>query len=132
MSRFFRGGADESSSESSSDEEELYSEEEEEEEKAKGEEDEEEEDEEEDDSDSDSSDDGDGKKTGVSRFLRDVSSDSEDSDEEVRAKVRSAKDKRIGELEATIKTIENSQKINDWGAIATGEFVRCWAGGDDG
>ncbi|KAK3296317.1 eukaryotic translation initiation factor 3 subunit C [Chaetomium fimeti] len=114
MSRFFRGG-DDSSSESSSDEEELYStSEEEEEEDQEQQESSEEEDEEK------SSDEEEGpKKTGLSRFLVDqASSDSEGSDEEAATKVKSAKDKRFDELEATITTIQNRQKIDDWGSIA--------------
>ncbi|KAK3301643.1 eukaryotic translation initiation factor 3 subunit 8 N-terminus-domain-containing protein [Chaetomium strumarium] len=115
MSRFFRGG-DDSSTESSSDEEELYStseEEEEEQEEQESSEEEEEEEEEE------SSDDEPGQKKGLSRFLVDqAESESEGSEEEGAAKVKSAKDKRFDELEATITTIQNSQKINDWGSIA--------------
>ncbi|KAK1637384.1 eukaryotic translation initiation factor 3 subunit 8 [Colletotrichum phormii] len=115
MSRFFRGG-DDSSTDSSSDEEELYSEEEEEEQQDQEDSDEEEED---DDSDSDSDDSEGGNKAGASRFLRDASSESEDSEDEERVKVKSAKDKRIEELEATIKLIENGQKIGDWASIST-------------
>ncbi|RSL98082.1 Eukaryotic translation initiation factor 3 subunit C [Fusarium euwallaceae] len=114
MSRFFRGG-DDSSTDSSSDEEELYSEEEEEEEEQ---EDSQEESSQED-SDSDDSDDGGVKKTGASAFLLGQSdSDSDDSDEEQRGKVKSAKDKRLDELEASIKQIENGQKNGDWTLIS--------------
>ncbi|KAF6830009.1 eukaryotic translation initiation factor 3 subunit 8 [Colletotrichum plurivorum] len=116
MSRFFRGG-DDSSTDSSSEEEELYSEEEEEEEEHDQEEDSDEQDD--DDSDSDSSDSDGGQKAGASRFLRDASSESEDSEDEERVKVKSAKDKRIEELEATIKLIENGQKNGDWASIST-------------
>ncbi|RQM06431.1 hypothetical protein DH86_00002274 [Scytalidium sp. 3C] len=46
--------------------------------------------------------------------------DSDESSDEDRAKVvKSAKDKRLEELEATVKAIENGQKINDWGSIST-------------
>lgn len=120
MSRFFRG---DSSSESSSDEEELYSDQEEEEEKAASSEEEssEEEDEDEDDSDSDS--DSGPKKSGANAFLRDDGSDSEESSDEDGVKVvKSAKDKRFEELEATIKSIDNGEKINDWGVISNGGF----------
>ncbi|KAF4954091.1 hypothetical protein FGADI_5518 [Fusarium gaditjirri] len=110
MSRFFRGG-DDSSSESSSDEEELYSEEEEEEEQQDSQEDSSEAD-----SDDSSSDDEGGR--GINKFLKDASSDSEDSDDEVRAKVKSAKDKRLDELESSIKQIENGQKNGDWTLIS--------------
>jgi Eukaryotic translation initiation factor 3 subunit 8 N-terminus len=123
MSRFFHG--DSSSESSSSDEEELYSEEEPVAKVASDEdEDEEEEDDEEEDS---SSEDEDGaKKSGANRFMRDAESESEESSDEDRAKiVKSAKDKRLEELEATVKAIENGQKINDWGVISTG--MSFWA-----
>ncbi|KAF3344501.1 Autophagy-related protein 3 [Verticillium dahliae VDG2] len=123
MSRFFRRGGDDSSSESSSDEEELYSEEEEEEEKKVRDDDDSDDDSDddndEDDSDDDSSDDDGGKATGLNRFLKDASSESEDSDDEQRLKVRSAKDKRHEELEATIKLIENGEKNGDWASISS-------------
>jgi len=120
MSRFFRGG-DDSSSESSSDEEELYTTSEEEEEEQ---EEQESSSEEGGDDDEESSDDEAGpEKKGLSRFLVDqASSESEESDVEGAAKVKSAKDKRFDELEATITTIQNGQKINDWGSIANGLF----------
>jgi translation initiation factor 3 subunit C len=116
MSRFFHG---DSSSESSSDEEELYSEEEEEE---KGEDEEESEEEEDEDEDEETSEDEDGvKKTGANRFVRGVGSESEESSDDERAKVvKSAKDKRLEELEGTVRAIENGQKINDWGSISAG------------
>ncbi len=37
------------------------------------------------------------------------------------SKVKSAKDKRFDELDATITAIQNGQKINDWGSIANGK-----------
>ena len=123
MSRFFRG-RDDSSSESSSDEEDLYSEEEELEQQDAEEESEEEssEEEEEEEDEEDSSDESDdGAKKGASRFLKGDDSDSDESDEEVRGKVLSAKDKRYEELESIIKLIENAKKIDDWGSIATGK-----------
>ncbi|TVY54234.1 Eukaryotic translation initiation factor 3 subunit C [Lachnellula cervina] len=114
MSRFFKG--DSSSESSSSDEEELYSEEEEEEAKEDSSEEDDDEGEDEDDS---SSDDEDGKKTGANAFLKGAGSESdESSDEEGTKVVKSAKDKRIEELEGTVKAIENGQKINDWGSIS--------------
>ncbi|KAK4217407.1 eukaryotic translation initiation factor 3 subunit 8 N-terminus-domain-containing protein [Rhypophila decipiens] len=120
MSRFFRGG-DDSSSESSSDEELYGSEEEEEEEKDKLQQDDSDDDDMDQESDEESesdSDDGAAKK-GTSRFLLDVeSSESEESDVEGTTKVKSAKDKRFDELEATISLIQNGQKINDWGSIS--------------
>ncbi|KAF2687165.1 eukaryotic translation initiation factor 3 subunit C [Lentithecium fluviatile CBS 122367] len=103
-SRFF-AASDSSSDESS--EEELYSEEESEAEKS---------DEESEEGDSDDSDES-GSATGADRFLRDAESESE-SDEEDGAKVlKSAKDKRFEELEATVRSIENAEKINDWAVI---------------
>lgn len=118
MSRFFHG--DSSSESSSSDEEELYSEEEEEENVAS---DEEESDEEgSGDSDEASSDDEEGgKQKGLNRFIKgEGASESEESSDEDQVKiVKSAKDKRLEELESTVKAIENGQKINDWGSIST-------------
>lgn len=117
MSRFFRGGND-SSSESSSDEEDLYeSEEEQQEEQEESEEEDEDEDEE--GSDAESSDSDAGKAKGASRFLEGWS-ESEESDTEQTTKVKSAKDKRHDELEATITAITNAQKINDWNIISNG------------
>jgi translation initiation factor 3 subunit C len=116
-SRFFHGAdSDESSS---SDEEELYSEQEGEE--SQDEEEDEDEDEDLDDDDSSSDEEG---KGGASRFLRAGASDSEDSEDEEREKVvKSAKDKRLEELEGTIKLIENAEKINDWAVISTGKLI---------
>ncbi|KAN0103008.1 eukaryotic translation initiation factor 3 subunit C [Hyaloscypha variabilis] len=117
MSRFFRG--DSSSESSSSDEEELYSEEEVVE-KVGSDEDSDEEEEDDEDEDSSSEDEDGAKKSGANRFMRDADSESEESSDEDRAKiVKSAKDKRLEELEATVKAIENGQKINDWGVIST-------------
>ncbi|KAK5104979.1 Translation initiation factor 3 subunit c [Lithohypha guttulata] len=113
MSRFFHGGDSESDS-SSSDEEELYEKEEEESDSEESEE-EEEEDEDEDDSSDESV-----KGTGASRFLRagaDDDSDESDEDEGER-KVRSAKDKRLDEVQQTISKIENAQKNQDWSLIS--------------
>ena len=117
MSRFFRAGND-SSSDSSSDEEELYSDPDVEEQ------DEEESDEDDDDDDEEGSeasgDEDVGKKGGAKNFLVDTSSESEESDAEGTAKVKSAKDKRYDELDAIITAITNGKKINDWGSISTG------------
>ncbi|KAF9884398.1 Translation initiation factor 3 subunit c [Aspergillus nanangensis] len=114
MSRFFYGGGSDSDSSSES-EEELYSDREEEEksedeesseaEASSGEED---------------SDDEAGEK-GASRFLRNVSESEESEDEEKVTVVKSAKDKRVDELEGTIKLIENAEKILDW-AVISAEF----------
>ena len=123
-SRFFRGG-DDSSSDSSSEEEELLTEEEESEDKQQDDSDDSDEESEDDDDDDDSGDsDGDGpRKGGANWFLKDASSESEDSDDEVRAKVRSAKDKRLDELDSSIKLIENGQKNGDWTLISGGESI---------
>ncbi|RAH51065.1 translation initiation factor eIF3 core subunit c [Aspergillus brunneoviolaceus CBS 621.78] len=113
MSRFFYGGGSDSES-SSSDEEELYSDREEEEQS------EEESSEEEEDSEDESSSEDEGAgKTGASRFMRNVSDSEESEDEEKVTVVKSAKDKRLEELEGTIKLIENAEKINDWAVIST-------------
>ena len=117
MSRFFTAG-DSSSESSSSDEEELYSEEETEQKSEKASSDEEEEGSDEDES---SSSDDEGGKSGVSKFLRDAaSSEGESSDSDTPKIVKSAKDKRLEELEGVIKLIENAEKINDWSSISTG------------
>lgn len=110
MSRFFTSG-DSSSESSSSDEEELYSGEEQEEEEVADSSSEED-----DDDDDSSSDDDVGK--GASRFLRDAASDSDSEDEDAPKPVRSAKHKRLEELEGVIKLIDNARKINDWSTIS--------------
>ena len=47
--------------------------------------------------------------------------DSEESEDEDRVTVvKSAKDKRLEELEGTIRLIDNAVKINDWPVISTG------------
>lgn len=76
-------------------------------------------------SDSDSSDeesemseDEDKEKPRVGRFLHGASSD--DSDDDTKRVVKSARDKRVDEMEATGKLMENALKINDWVAISTG------------
>lgn len=114
MSRFFTQG-DSSSESSSSDEEELYSEEEG---AQKSGEESSEEEEASEEGGSSSSDEG--GESGVSKFLRDVASSDESEDEDKVTIVKSAKDKRLEELEAVVKTIDNASKINDWSSIATG------------
>lgn len=42
------------------------------------------------------------------------------SDDEVKQVVKSAKDKRLDEMEATGKVMDNALKINDWVAISNG------------
>ena len=56
-----------------------------------------------------------------SRFLRD--SDEDDSDEEIKRVVKSARDKRLEEMEATGKAMDNALKINDWIAISSGRSL---------
>ncbi|PYI12016.1 eukaryotic translation initiation factor 3 subunit EifCc [Aspergillus sclerotiicarbonarius CBS 121057] len=112
MSRFFYGGGSDSDS-SSSDEEEVYSDREEEEQS------EEESSEEEESEEEESSEDEDAGKTGANRFIKNVSESEESEDEERVTVVKSAKDKRLEELENTIKLIENAEKINDWAVIST-------------
>jgi hypothetical protein len=47
-------------------------------------------------------------------------SEDEDSESEVKKVVKSAKDKRLDEMEATGKVMDNGLKINDWVAISNG------------
>lgn len=56
-----------------------------------------------------------------SRFLRD--SDEEESDEEIKRVVKSARDKRLEEMEATGKAMDNALKINDWISISSGRSL---------
>ena len=135
MSRFFRGGgsSSDSSSESggSSDEEELYGRGQESDEEDREEEDGEEEEDEDDgfgSEGSESSEDSDAfdaarKKHGAAAFLKGADLMSDDSDDEGKRIVKSARDKRIEEVEQIVKAIENAEKINDWGAISS-EFDR--------
>ncbi|KAF1814804.1 hypothetical protein P152DRAFT_455842 [Eremomyces bilateralis CBS 781.70] len=122
MSRFFHSS--DSSSDSSSGEEELYKSDAESSSGDESEESSEEESEEssEEGSEESSSDEEDGE-TGLNRFLKDKEeSEEESSDEEGKITiVKSQKDKRYDELEATIRLIENAEKINDW-AVISSEF----------
>ncbi|EEH03969.1 eukaryotic translation initiation factor 3 [Histoplasma capsulatum G186AR] len=120
MSRFFHGGGSDSDS-SSSDEEELYSDREEGQDLS---DDDEESSSEEESSDEDSSSDSDGGEGGASKFFKHdagaAGDDSDESDDDDRVTiVKSAKDKRLEELEQTIRLIENAEKINDWAVIST-------------
>lgn len=56
-----------------------------------------------------------------SRFLK--GGDDSDSDDEssVKRQVKSLKDKRLEGLFMSVKAIENGQKNNDWGLIASGK-----------
>ena len=117
-SRFFAG--DSSSESSSEDEEELYSDEGEQQKSEK----ESSEDSDEDEEEESSSSEDEGGKTGVSKFLKDAaSSDGASSDEDTPKVVKSAKNKRLEELEGVIKLIDNAIKINDWSSISTGSFT---------
>ena len=58
----------------------------------------------------------------LSRFRRDQEDESED-DDDVKRIVKSAKDKRLEEMEATGKAIDNALKINDWVAISNGALI---------
>ncbi|KAI5303840.1 Translation initiation factor 3 subunit c [Ascosphaera pollenicola] len=113
MSRFFYGGVSDSDSE---EDESVYSEEESEEEEVDASSSEEQESEDESES---SSDEEGGAKKGPSIFLKGASDEEDSSDEEKVTVVKSAKDKRLEELEAMIKTIENGMKIDDWSVIST-------------
>ncbi|KAI5295924.1 Translation initiation factor 3 subunit c [Ascosphaera acerosa] len=125
MSRFFYGGASDSDSE---EDESVYSEEESSEEEVNASGDDVESsseegsgDEEEDSDEESSSDDEGGARKGPSIFLKGASDDEESSDEEKVTVVKSAKDKRLEELEAMVKIIENGMKIDDW-VVISGEF----------
>lgn len=84
--------------------------------------DEEDSDEDESDDDDDDSDEGEDGEGGLavrkqSRFLRGASDDSE-SEEEVRKVIKSAREKRVDEIDAVARTIENASRIDDWVAIS--------------
>lgn len=116
MSRFFHGGDSDSES-SSSDEEELY-------EREEAESEEEESDLEDEDDEDDSSSDESVEGVGASRFLKPSAGgeDSDDSDEDEGERVvKSAKDKRLDEIQQTISKIENAQKNQDWSIISAGK-----------
>lgn len=93
MSRFLKGSDSDDSSSESDDEEEMSSGDEEAPEQKK-----------------------------KSRFLA-GQSDDEDSDEDAKRVVKSAKDKRLEEMEGTGKVIDNALKINDWLAISSGTII---------
>jgi translation initiation factor 3 subunit C len=124
MSRFF-ARADSDSDTSSSDEE-LYGSDASSEEQSSSEE-EEESDEEADESGEESEEEGagKGKSSFRNKFLKGAaggdSSESESESEDEKRVLKSAKDKLIDEIDASIKSIENGKKINDWVAIS-GEF----------
>jgi len=113
MSRFFQG-SDSDTETSSTSGEESYSDQEDEEQSEEESEMSEEESEEE-----ESEGEGRGLTQRRDYFLRGAASD-ESEEEEGKRVVKSAKDKRLQEIEATTKAIENGGKINDWVAISNG------------
>ncbi|KAF8466462.1 eukaryotic translation initiation factor 3 subunit 8 N-terminus-domain-containing protein [Kalaharituber pfeilii] len=123
MSRFFHGGASDSDT-SSSDEEELYSEEEQEEKSEES-------------SSESSSSSSSSSSEASSEEESEVEEEeeerpnpfiagggyasSDESDEEGRRVVKSARDKRLSEIETSVRLIENAEKINDW-VVISAEF----------
>ena len=117
MSRFFQG-SDSDTDTSSSSEDEMYSESEEESDQhsdmeAQSDEDESEE--------SDEGSDYEARGPAARRdyFMKGAASDESDEEGGKRV-VKSARDKRLQEIEATTKAIENGGKINDWVVISNG------------
>ncbi|CUS10887.1 unnamed protein product [Tuber aestivum] len=113
MSRFFHGGL--SDSDTSSSDEDLYSEEEEEEEASADESGSEDE--------SDEADKDDDDDAGLKFLSRGGGGDDSSDEEDGKRIVKSAKDKRLEEIEGSIKLIENGEKINDWVVISV-EFEK--------
>ncbi|TIB65814.1 hypothetical protein E3P77_00016 [Wallemia ichthyophaga] len=70
-----------------------------------------------DEEDSDDSDDDEAPKK--SKFLKGAQSDDSDQEEDTKKIVKSAKDKRVEEMESIIKSLDNAHKISDWAAINT-------------
>jgi translation initiation factor 3 subunit C len=99
VSRFLKGSDSESSSEEESDDDSASDDDDSEEEKK-----------------------ADGAKKKQSKFLRGASDDS-DSEEDVKKIVKSAKDKRVDEMDAVVRSMENAQRIDDWVAISKGECM---------
>lgn len=69
---------------------------------------------------SEMSDDEEGQGKKKSRFIRTSDTEDDDSDEDVKRIVKSAQAKRLEEMEASGKLMDNALKINDWVAISTG------------
>lgn len=80
-----------------------------------------------DDDDDDDDEDDKTQKKKKSKFTFD-GSDDEGSDDDTRRVVKSAKDKRVEEMESMAKAMENALKINDWVAISNGMFpvIHAW------
>jgi len=112
MSRFFHGGL--SDSDTSSSDEDLYSEEEEEEEASADESGSEDE--------SDGVDEDGNDDAGLQFLSRGGGGDDSSDEEDSKRIVKSAKDKRLEEIEGSIKLIENGEKINDWVLISVGGY----------
>jgi len=122
-SRFFAAGSDSDSETSSSSEDELsYDEKEEEEERFEDEDEDEDRDEDEDHDHDEGSSSGDEGPRRLTRdfFLRDRQASDESDEEDQKRVVKSARDKRWQEIEATSRLIENGGKINDWVVISNG------------
>ncbi|KAN0064478.1 Translation initiation factor 3 subunit c [Thecaphora frezii] len=60
----------------------------------------------------------DGARKPMSRFMKGAASDDSDSETEVKKVIKSAKDKRVDEMEAVVKSIDNAQRIDDWVTIS--------------
>jgi len=114
MSKFFQGS--DSDTDTSSSEEELYSDQEAEDELEQGFDMSDGDEDDSDEASSDESESADRRKM----FLKDALPSDESDEEESRRVVKSAKDKRLEEIEATSKAIENAGKINDWVTISNG------------
>jgi len=121
-SRFFAAGSDSDSETSSSSEDELSYDENEEEERFEDEDEDEDRDEDEDDEQDEgsSSDDEGPRRLTRAFFLRDRQASDESDEEDQKRVVKSARDKRWQEIEATSRLIENGGKINDWVVISNG------------
>lgn len=123
-SRFFRAISDSESD--SSEEEELLSDEEQTQVKSstkKGGDSDEDSDEDEDEDSDEDSDEGDAPASSaprkpMSRFMRDADDSDSESEEEAPKVIKSAKDKRLDEFHASVHSIENAQRIDDWITIS--------------
>ena len=60
-----------------------------------------------------------------SRFLKTGSDDDSSDEDEGKRVVKSAKEKRLEEMEAAGKMMDNALKINDWVAISNGVWCCC-------
>ena len=123
-SRFFRAISDSESD--SSEEEELLSDEEQTQVKSstkKGGDSDDDSDEDEDEDSDEDSDEGEAPASSaprkpMSRFMRDADDSDSESEEEAPKVIKSAKDKRLDEFHASVHSIENAQRIDDWITIS--------------